>query len=301
MQLASGSKVQSEVDLIAGPGILLRIGRTYRSFRRNWKAQAAGTAWSFSFDRDFTIVGGGGGTAPVVAGVFGDGSSYTFEPRSGQFVSLYDKRLSLKALSSAYDDWILTKIDGQVERYKKINGVFRMVSAHRPDGESAVFSYDGDNQLVLISDAHGRSVKIVWHQGVDSIEGPSGIVRYEYQRATVPGEAERPRNSVGDYAIPSHSKSRELAPMPKLIRATTTPGARIRGRELQIVARLVFVIGFFAAASTGTSARRSFCRQGGGCPHNPNSRLDGEMTTQRGMRLCAETSMAMRSRTNRCC
>lgn len=191
VQLASGSKVQSEVDLVAGPGILLQIGRTYRSFRRNWKAQSAGSAWSFSFDRDFTIVGGGAGSPPVVAGVFGDGSSYTFEPRSGQFVSLYDKRLSLKALNSAYDDWILTNIDGQVERYKKINGVFRMVSAHRPDGESAVFSYDGDNQLVLIADPNGRSVKIVWHDGtVESIAGPNGVVRYEYQQATVDGKAE---------------------------------------------------------------------------------------------------------------
>lgn len=42
--------------------------------------------------------------------------------------------------------------------------------------------------------------------------------------------------------------------MTKLIRSATTSGTTIRGRVLQTAARLVFVIGFFTAASTCASA-----------------------------------------------
>jgi hypothetical protein len=190
VQLASGAKVQTETDLTAGPGALLTIQRTYRSLRRNWRAQSASYGWSFSFDRDFTVEVKTSGT--IVSGSFGDGSAFAFDVLAdGRAVSRYDKRLSLAALSPAHDDWILTAIDGQVERYKKINGVFRMVSAHRATGESATFSYDTDNQLIRIVDDNGRSINITWRDAlVESIGSANGGVRYEYEQATVPEQGE---------------------------------------------------------------------------------------------------------------
>lgn len=172
---------------------MLTIDRTYRSLRRNWKAQSAGFGWSFSFDRDFTVDVTTRSTGqPIVSGSLGDGSTFTFDMRSdGQTVSRYDKRMSLTPLSAAYDDWILTTGDGKVERYKKINGVFKMISAHRATGESATFSYDSDNQLILIADANGRSISITWRDGlVESIASSTGSVSYEYEQAAIPDQGE---------------------------------------------------------------------------------------------------------------
>jgi RHS repeat-associated protein len=193
VQLASGSKVQTETDLVAGRAGFLRVERTYRSLRSSGNAQSAGFGWSFSFDRDFKVAQGLFSTGVTgVSGSFGDGSAFGFYPRAaGGYVSRYDKLSSLKALSAGYDDWLLTNIDGQVERYKKINGAFKMVSSHNAAGGSAAYTYDADNQLILIADSDGRSVKISWRGGVvASIEGPEGEVRYEYQQAAVAGQAD---------------------------------------------------------------------------------------------------------------
>jgi YD repeat-containing protein len=188
VQLASGAEVQTETDLTAGPGTLLTINRTYRSLRMNWKAQSASFGWSFSFDRDFNVeLQTSNNALQIVSGSFGDGSAFRFEMSAGQqTVSRYDKRVALKALSVNFDDWILTTPDGQVERYKKINGSYRMVSAHRANGESATFSYDAGNQLIEIADANGRSIHITWRDGlVESIASDNGSARYEFEQASL--------------------------------------------------------------------------------------------------------------------
>ncbi|MDL2357106.1 MAG: DUF6531 domain-containing protein, partial [Pseudomonadota bacterium] len=188
VQIASGAKVQTETDLVAGQWDALRVDRTYRSLRLSGNGQSAGVAWSFSFDRDFTS---NSASLPSISGSLGDGSAFAFDLNSdGTSRSRYDRVLSLKALSGKYDDFLLTTSDGRIERYKKINAVFKMVSVHSADGHSASYSYDAENHLVLIADSSGRTVKITWHGGeVDSIEGPNGGVRYEYQQAPVDGQA----------------------------------------------------------------------------------------------------------------
>jgi RHS repeat-associated protein len=189
VQLASGAKVQTETDLIAGPSVLLTINRTYRSLRMNWNAQSASFGWSFSFDRDFKV-DLQTNELQIVSGSLGDGSAFKFEVRAGQqTASRYDKRMSLKALSANFDDWILTTPDGQVERYKKLNGSYRLVSAHRANGESATFAYDAGNQLIEIADANGRRMQITWRDGlVASIASERGSARYEYEEASLAGQ-----------------------------------------------------------------------------------------------------------------
>lgn len=191
VQVASGAKVQTEIDLVAGPHDAQRVNRTYRSLHQNWNGQSAGVGWSFSFDRYFTVDRGAFNTGePIVTGGFGDGSVFAFQPRSdGTFASQYDKGLSLKALNADYSDWLLTTADGHLERYKKLNGVFRMISSHSADGDLALYSYNADGQLQLIAGADGRTVKVVWEgDAVVAIEGPSGSVRYEYEQAAVEGQ-----------------------------------------------------------------------------------------------------------------
>lgn len=192
VQLASGAKVQSETDLVAGPD-LLRVERTYRTLRQDFKAQSAGAAWSFSFDRDFVVDRGLYGTGkPRVSGTLGDGSVFQFDMQAdGSFRSRFDKRLSLQSLSTQYEDWILTTSQGQVERYTKVGDVFRLISSHTRDGSALQYTYNADHQLTQISNLKGRSVNIGWSDGVVvSVDGPDGGVRYEYEQAAVPGQAD---------------------------------------------------------------------------------------------------------------
>ena len=185
VQLASGAKVQAETDLIGGPD-LLRIGRTYRTLRQNSRAQSGGPGWSFSFDREFTVVGAGSG-APSVSGTLGDGSYFQFVMQpNGSFRSFYEQRLTLQSLSDKFDDWLLTTSEGQVERYSKVGEVFRLMSSHTSDGVALNYTYNAGNQLTQISDQGGRSISIGWHLNrVISVDGPDGGARYEYDEAFV--------------------------------------------------------------------------------------------------------------------
>ena len=139
VRLASGSKVQTETDLVGSRSGLLKVTRAYRSLRRSGAAQSASYGWSFSFDREF-IVGPPRAASGVlgVSGSFGDGSAFEINPRlNGQLVSRYDKGQRLTAPGTGSDAWLLTNMQGQVERYKKIKDVYRMVSSHGATGESA--------------------------------------------------------------------------------------------------------------------------------------------------------------------
>lgn len=76
--LSSGAKVQTETDFPGLPSGALRVTRTYRSLRDFGTGQSAGRAWSFSFDRPFSVLVRIFGTKlPYqVTGAFGDGSTF---------------------------------------------------------------------------------------------------------------------------------------------------------------------------------------------------------------------------------
>ena len=185
--VASGAKVQSETDFPGAPNGTLRITRTYRTLRDGGAGQSAGQAWSFSFDRNFTLVfaviARAGDPPESVTGAFGDGSSFEFNLRdSGVYVSKYDKRESLKSLNAAFDDWMLTTRDGSIERYKKVDGKFLLVSSHSKEGVGQFYTYGPDNKLATIVDASGRTLKVTWTgEAVASIVGPTGSIRYGYE------------------------------------------------------------------------------------------------------------------------
>ena len=187
--VASGSKVQTETDFPGLPNGALRITRTYRTLRDGGTGQSAGQAWSFSFDRGFAAVAalfGRAGDPPAsVNGAFGDGSSFDFyRSDSGGFVSRYDKRQTLQSQNATFDDWMLTTGEGTIERFKKINGKFLLISSHTKEGVGQFYTYTPDNKLTTIADASGRMLTVTWAgSAVESITGATGSVRYRYEMA----------------------------------------------------------------------------------------------------------------------
>jgi hypothetical protein len=181
--VASGAKVQTEMDMPGAPNGALRITRTYRTLRDGGMGQSAGQAWSFSFDRSFaavTIPNSRAGDPPAsVNGAFGDGSSFAFDQSdSGTFVSKHDPRQTLQSMNSTFDEWLLTMGDGTIERFKKINGKFLLLSSHTREGMGQFYNYSADNKLATISDANGRTLTVTWAgTAVASITGPTGSVR----------------------------------------------------------------------------------------------------------------------------
>ncbi|MCE3605429.1 DUF6531 domain-containing protein [Massilia sp. P8910] len=189
VQFVSGAKVQHETDLVAGPGDALRIGRTYRSVRENGLGQSAGMGWSFSFERAFFAPRDfGSKVRPKVSGALSDGSYFQFSRQAdGTYRSDYDRSMTLVAQE---DDagWLLTTPDGTVERFTKIDDVFRLSSAYTRNGTVTHYAYDENQQLASITDAGGRGVTIRWEgDTIVSISGATGSVRYEYEQAAVPG------------------------------------------------------------------------------------------------------------------
>ncbi len=187
--VATGAKIQSEIDLAGAPDGTMRIVRTYRSLRAGGVGQSAGQGWSFSFDRNFALVfsltNPQNRTPQGATGSFGDGSSFDFyRQSSGNYVSRSDKRETLSSLSPAFDDWALTRRDGGIERFKKINGQFLLVSSHSRDGVVQRYSYGPDNKLATIADTRGRTLRVTWiGDTVASITGPTISVRYGYELA----------------------------------------------------------------------------------------------------------------------
>ncbi len=181
--ISSGSKLQSETDFNGSPIGLLRIVRTYRSMRAFGIGQSAGYGWSFSFDRVFQVTEGAPGQPPTkVSGTLGDGSYFEFKRNAaGKFIATYDKRESLKNLNQQFDDWTLTTIDGEVERFTKSGDKFLLVSSHTRDGRAQYYHYDGVGDLADITDDTGRQLTVSWSEGrVSAITGPTLIVRYRY-------------------------------------------------------------------------------------------------------------------------
>ena len=102
----------------------------------------------------------------------------------GTYLSAYDKRLSLVALGTANDDWLLTAGDGHAERYKKINNEFKLISSTSADGDIATYEYNTVNKLSKIRDGLGRVIEVKWgDDGIVALEAASGGVRYRYGQA----------------------------------------------------------------------------------------------------------------------
>ena len=185
--VSSGAKIQIETDIAGAPNGTLRITRTYRSLRAGGSGQSAGQGWSFTFDRNFVpefeLGDDRKGPPARLLGSFGDGTYFEFARRAGGgYVSKFDRRETLHSLNTTFDDWSLTRHDGSIERYKKVNETFLLVSSHTREGVGLSYAYGPDGKLTAIADASGRALKVTWAGGaVSTITGPTGSVRYSYE------------------------------------------------------------------------------------------------------------------------
>ena len=187
--VASGAKVQNEVDLVGTASDFLKVERTYRAFRSVLKSTSGGKGWSFWFDRAFVTTGQGDDGRPrVIEATSSDGTYFKFEWNSTdqKYQSSYDKSATLEALTPTFDDWLLT-YRGQADRYQKIavggNTGFVLVKSQRLDGSIQNYSYKPDTFLVQeIADERGRRLVLTWgaNKQVASISGPDGSIKYEY-------------------------------------------------------------------------------------------------------------------------
>ena len=187
--ISSGAKFQLETDVPSGGYGAPVIERTYRTMRQTGAAQSAGAAWSFSFDREFTVATASGGRPSKIKGSTGNGAYFEFSWKSsGSYVSTFNPREKLQSVNGKFDDWILTTARGDLERFKKIGGVFRLVSTHTKTGEAQFFTYDQGGKLESISGANGRSVNVVWEGGtVKEIRHPDGAVANKYEASAATG------------------------------------------------------------------------------------------------------------------
>ncbi|MCS0583367.1 DUF6531 domain-containing protein [Massilia pinisoli] len=187
--VASGAKVQSETDSVGAASSTLKVERTYRVFRSVINGTSGGQGWSFWFDRAFVVTQrSDDGRPTLIEAADSDGTylKFVWNPAIQKYVSSYDKSATLEALTSSFDDWLLT-YRGRVDRYqKRVAGEstgFVLVSSRRLDGSVQNYIYKPGSFLVQqITDERGRILVVTWganHQ-VASISGPEGSVRYQY-------------------------------------------------------------------------------------------------------------------------
>ena len=77
---------------------------------------------------------------------------------------------------------------GRIDYFKKINGIYKLVSSHTKEGVGQYFTYDANSRLQTISDSFGRVLQVVWKNVyvIESITGPDLSLHYEYELASNP-------------------------------------------------------------------------------------------------------------------
>jgi hypothetical protein len=118
--VASGAKVQGEMDLVGAASNLPKVERTYRVFRSFLKSTSGGQSWSFWFDRAFVVTQrNNDGRPTLIEAADGTGAylKFVWNPSTRKYESTYDKSATLEVLDASYDDWLLTH-RGQAERFR---------------------------------------------------------------------------------------------------------------------------------------------------------------------------------------
>ena len=185
--VATGDKVQIEMDAIGGPQSPLQLMRTYRTLAE--PGGSLGGSWSFDFDRTLTTSSDTSGQPPAQVYGKADQSSYfIFNYANGVYTPASSRSGTLTPGNALYDEWIYKNTAGRIDHFKKLNGIYKLVSSHTKEGVGQYFAYDATNHLQSITDSFGRVLQVVWKNEfvIDSIIGPDLTVHYEYDAATVP-------------------------------------------------------------------------------------------------------------------
>lgn len=176
VMITNGVKIQRDVEPV-GPSFA--ISRTYRSSRIPVRRPTAGTAWSFSFERDFVFSG------TTVRIMSGEGSQVQFERRSdGTYVARGYEKDTLVPTGAGADEWVHTSGGGVVDHYRKVGTQYLLFVTSTSNGKAMFFTYDEAGRVKTISDSFGRVLHVTWKHpdGIASIVGPGLRIEYAYEQ-----------------------------------------------------------------------------------------------------------------------
>lgn len=183
--LVTGTKIQQERDIGGNQWGTLEIARTYRYARDPVNAPAAGTLWSFSFERQFSVPDTAEGAPPPrISLIRGDGSPIIFDKVGSVYTADIAAADTMYSLTPKYDEWAYKSAAGQLEHYKRINSKYLLASVSKKDGKRTYYSYDENGQLKAISDSFGRTLDVTWQDesAIGSISSPEFSVFYQYDQ-----------------------------------------------------------------------------------------------------------------------
>ena len=111
-----------------------------------------------------------------------DGTVYTFVYEGGQWQSLSKIPVTLKRIRRG--GWVFTNRDGSTEHYTARGQLRRLTNA---EGQTTKLRYDRQHRLVKVIGPFGRELRFTYHhrwwgQRLHKVSGPSGDVRYTYDR-----------------------------------------------------------------------------------------------------------------------
>ena len=183
--LVTGAKIQRERDISGNRSSTLDIERVYRHIRDPVSIPTAGTLWSFSFERHFSVLETTSGSpAPRISITSGDGSSIIFNRVGSTYRTDTATADTLSPLTPQYDEWAYTLASGRLEHYKKVNSKYLLVSVTNKDGSRTHYSYDEKRKLIAISDSFGRTLNVTWQDdsAIGSISSPEFSIVYQYEQ-----------------------------------------------------------------------------------------------------------------------
>lgn len=182
--LASGTKIQNEVELNGNQWNTLQISRLYRAARTPSPAATAGFIWSFSFERQLAVSLAAIGGPPLSVTLYhGDGVSTEFQKRGNSYAPTDGGADLLTPDSADYSKWMLKEAAGVIVQFAKFGGQLLQASTTTVRGQTTRYSYDENGKLSLISDTAGRTLKVSWHDkyAIASIASPELQLLYTYE------------------------------------------------------------------------------------------------------------------------
>ncbi len=203
IKLATGNKLQVEVDYAGAGALPVSIVRTYNSLAST--TGPIGTNWSLGFGGHVTVV-----SATQVKVIKGDAKTLTFNLVSGVWTpdSDVNARLSqTKDASGNTTSWVYrTGSDGT----DTFDGQGRLIKSANRAGLTQTLSYDAQGRLATVSDPYGRTLTFTYdaqsrvatikdpgahvytyaydsHNNLSSVTYPDGKVKqYLYENTTFP-------------------------------------------------------------------------------------------------------------------
>ncbi len=189
INLITGNKYQQEVDMAALPGVLgLEIVRHYNSAYSIPGAPngLVGRGWKLSYETTLYAIGNS------IQIVLADGTRLMFgrDPLNRALCQPTDPAngiVTIRRTPRDGDEYLWNRSDGMAYLFDRSGNLVQIVA---PGGEFVSLLYDGDGQLMQVTDPQSRQLRLhrpdrktrnkMQFSGVQTIDSPVGRFRYHY-------------------------------------------------------------------------------------------------------------------------